>query len=413
MDSIINAQTKTRSATLWRHPDFLKLWTGQTISAVGSRVTRTALPLAAVLTLGATPAQMGFMSALGAASTLVFGLLAGVAVDRMRRRPIMIAADLVRAAILASIPLAAAMHRLTMAQLYAVIALVGFFTVFFDVAYQSYLPSLIETENLLEGNSKLSMSSATAEVAGPSVAGILVQLITAPMAILFDALSFLASALSIVLIRKREILHRVQHASGHPIAGFRFLFSHPLLRPLGCFSGTAYFFMGFFGPLYTLYAIRDLHLGAAALGIAIGFGGVANFIGAAAAPRVTRRLGLGWAFIAAALILGAASLLVPLAHGPAPLPLLFLIAQQLIGDSAWPILLINERTLRQTVAPGELLGRVNAAMQLLTAGMIPLGALAGGALAGSLGMRPTLYISVAGVLLSSLWLIFSPLRTQR
>ena len=413
MDSIINNAGKERSPTLWRHGDFLKLWSGQTISEVGSRVTRTALPLAAVMVLGATPAQMGFMSALGAASTLLFGLLAGVCVDRMRRRPIMIAADLLRAATLATIPLAAFAHRLTMAQLYAVIALVGFFTVFFDVAYQSFLPSLVETANLLEGNSKLSMSSATAEVAGPSLGGVLVQLITAPMAILLDALSFLVSAFSIVLIRKREILSRAKHASAHPIAGFRFLFSHPLLRPLGCFSGTAYFFMGFFGPLYTLYAIRDLHLGAAALGIAIGFGGVGNFIGAAAAPSATRRFGSGWTFIAAALILGGASLLVPLAHGPAPLPLIFLIAQQVIGDSAWPVFMINERTLRQTVAPGELLGRVNAAMQLLTAGMIPLGALASGALAGSLGMRPTLYISVAGVLLSSLWLIFSPLRSIR
>jgi MFS family permease len=365
------------------------------------------------MVLGATPAQMGFMSALGAASTLVFGLLAGVCVDRMRRRPIMIAADLLRAATLTTIPMAAFAHRLTMAQLYVVIALVGFFTVFFDVAYQSYLPSLVEKENLLEGNSKLAMSSATAEIAGPSLAGILVQLITAPMAILFDALSFLVSAISIVLIRKREILSGVKHASSHPIAGFRFVFSHPLLRPLGCFSGTAYFFMGFVGPLYTLYAIRDLHLGAAALGIIIGVGGVGNFIGAAAAPVANRRFGPGWSFIGGAIILSAASLLVPLAHGAAPLPLLFLVFQQLIGDSAFPVFMINERTLRQTVAPGELLGRVNAAMQLLTAGVIPLGALAGGALAGHFGIRPTLYVSVTGMFLSSGWLIFSPLRTLR
>jgi len=412
MDSITNDQGIARTATLWRHPDFLKLWSGQTISEVGSRITRTALPLAAVLVLGATPAQMGLMTAVGAASTLLFGLLAGVCVDRMRRRPIMIASDLLRAAVLASIPLAASMHRLTMAQLYVVIALAGFFTVFFDVAYQSYLPSLVETQNLLEGNSKLAMSSATAEIAGPSITGVLVQLITAPMAILFDALSFLVSAFSIVLIRKREVLVRVLHKSDHPIAGFRFVFSHPILRPLGYFSATAYFFMGFFGPLYTLYAIRDLHLGAAALGVAIGVGGVGNFIGAGLAPITIRRFGLGRTFIAAALILGGASVLVPLAHGPAPLPLLFLIVQQLVGDSAWPVFMINERTLRQTVAPGELLGRVNAAMQLLSAGMIPLGALVGGVLAGVAGTRTTLYISVIGVLLSSFWLIFSPLRSM-
>lgn len=413
MDSIINEQTKARAGTLWRHADFLKLWTGQTISEVGSRITRTAVPLAAVLTLGATPAQMGFMSAVGAASTLLFGLLAGVCVDRMRRRPIMIATDLLRAAVLASIPAAAFFNRLTMAQLYAVTALAGFLTVFFEVANQSFLPSLVETENLLEGNSKLAMSSATAEVAGPSLGGILVQLITAPMAILFDAISFVFSAVSIVLIRKREIMHRERHASNHPIAGFRFVFSHPILRPLACFSATGYFFLGFMGPLYTLYAIRELHIGAAALGIAIGMGGVGNFFGAGLAPIAIRRFGLGWTFIAAALILGGASLLIPLAQGAAPIPLTFLIAQQLMGDSAWPVFMINERTLRQTVAPGEILGRVNAAMQLLTSGVLPLGALASGVLAGVVGMRTTLFISVAGFLLSTSWLIFSPLRTMR
>ncbi len=204
VDFITNGKPKSRFGGLWRHPDFMKLWAGQTISELGSRITRDGVPYTAVIVLNAPASQMGFLTAVGAASVLLFGLLAGVWVDRFRRRPIMIAADLARAVILASIPIAAYAHRLSMAQLYVVIALAGFCTVFFDVAYQSYLPSLVERENLLEGNSKLAMSASAAEIAGPSLTGILVQLITAPIAILFDAISFLISAASVILIRKPE-----------------------------------------------------------------------------------------------------------------------------------------------------------------------------------------------------------------
>ena len=239
VDSITNGKPKSRFGGLWRHPDFMKLWAGQTISEMGSRITRDGVPYTAVIVLNAPASQMGFLTAVGAASVLLFGLLAGVWVDRFRRRPIMIAADLARAVILASIPIAAFAHRLSMAQLYVVIALAGFCTVFFDVAYQSYMPSLVERENLLEGNSKLAMSASAAEIAGPSLTGFLVQLITAPIAILFDAISFLVSAVSVMLIRKPEPAHQPSTTKPHPIAGLRFVFSHPLLRPLACFSITA------------------------------------------------------------------------------------------------------------------------------------------------------------------------------
>src|SRR5260370_14227041 len=273
MDSIINAEAKVRSGGLWRHSGFVKLWIGQTISELGSRITREGLPLTAVLVLNATPFQMGLMTAVGAASALLFGLVAGVFVDGMRGRPIMIVADLARAAILLSIPIAAYCDRLAMAQLYVVIALAGFFTVFFDVAYQTYLPSLVERENLLEGNSKLAMSTAAAEIAGPSLTGLLVQLLTAPIAILFDAVSFLLSALCVSLIRKPEPAYQAPAIASHPkqevLAGLRFVVKHPMLRPLAGFFTTAFIFFGFVGPLYVLYAIRDLHLGPAALGFAI------------------------------------------------------------------------------------------------------------------------------------------------
>jgi MFS family permease len=401
---------------LWRHPDFLKLWTGQTISELGSRITRDGVPMTAVLVLGAQPSQMGFLTAVGAASTLLFGLLAGVWADRIRRRPIMIAADLARAALLVTIPMAAFLHRLSMPQLYAVVGLAGFCTVFFDVAYQSYLPSLVERENLLEGNSKLAMSSSIAEIAGPSLTGVLVQLITAPIAILFDALSFLVSALSLGLIRKKE--PRVEPLSAHhvreeTIAGLRFVFRHPLLRPLACFSAQTFFFFGFIGPLYVLYAIRDLRLPPAALGIVIAFGGVGALGSAGLAPRIARRLGIGRTFIVSVVIAVAAYTFLPLAHGAVAMAMGFLVIQQLIGDSALMLFNINERTLRQSVAPDDVLGRVNAAMQLLTLGIYPIGALVCGLVAQNLGVRATLAAAISGIAVASLWLIASPLPKLR
>ena len=410
MNLIINGKAKSRFSGLWRHPDFMKLWTGQTISELGSRITRDGVPLTAVIVLHAQPSQMGIITAIGAASILLFGLLAGMWVDRMRRRPIMIAADLGRAAILATIPMAAFAHRLSMTQLYVVIALAGFCTVFFDVAYQSYMPSLVERDNLLEGNSKLAMSSSAAEIAGPSLTGILVQLITAPVAILFDAISFLISAASVALIRKPEPPHQPSSGQPHPIAGLRFVFGHPLLRPLALFSVTAFLFLGFLGPLYVLYAIRDLRLTPAELGMAIGMGGVGSMIGATLAPAIGRRLGLGHTFIGAAITMAAAYALIPLAQGPRPMALIFLIGSQLVGDFAFTAYFVNALTLRQSLAPEDMLGRVNAAMQLLTRGVIPLSALASGILAGAIGVRPTITIAVAGILSASVWLIASPVR---
>jgi predicted MFS family arabinose efflux permease len=359
---------------------------------------------------------MGFLAATGAASVLLFGLVAGVWADRVRRRPILISMDLVRAALLATIPLAAFLNRLSMAQLYAVIALAGFCTVFFDVAYQSYLPSLVERDELLEGNSKLAQSSAVAEIAGPGLTGVLVQLITAPIAIFFDALSFLVSAISVVAIRKPE--PPVRPASEHhwteeTMAGLRFIFGHPLLRPMACFSACAFFCFGAMGTLYVLYAIRTLSLPPAALGLAIATGGAGSMLGATFGPRIGRALGLGRTFIVSIAVVVCSQILIVLAHGPVSLALAFLIAQQLMGDTAFTTFNIHEIALRQSIAPGVVLGRVNAAMQLLTRGIYPLGALMAGVLAQNIGIRATLAAGVAGVALSMLWLIASPLRRVR
>jgi MFS family permease len=401
---------------LWTRPDFLKLWVGQTISELGSRISREGIPLTAVLVLHSGALEMGFLSAFGASAVLAFGLVAGVWVDRVRRRPILIAADVGRALILASIPLAAMQGRLSMAQLYAVVALTGVLTVVFDVAYPSYLPSLVERDQILDGNSKLALSGSAAEIVGPGLTGTLVQLITAPVAILFDAVSFLVSALTLGLIRKAEpppVAREPEHLWTEALAGFRFIAGDPVLRPLALRAVTAYLFHSCLGPLYILYALQVLHLRPAPLGLIIGLGGVGALAGAFLAPRSERWLGRGALFLLSSALVGLAMLFIPMA-GFLPAPAVaFLVAQQLLGDSAFAVYAIHEVSLRQTVTPEGVLGRVNAAMQLLTRGVWPVGALLGGTLASQIGIRPTLTVAALGILLSTLWLLAPSLRRLR
>jgi len=421
------------SHRLLADPDFRKLWSAQAISELGSRITREGIPLTALLVLHAGTVQMGLLNALGGIAVLVFGLAAGVWIDRLRRRPVLIAADLGRAALLASIPAAALAGRLTMAQLYAVAALAGVMTIFFYVADQSYLPALVERERILEANSKLTLSSTIAEIAGPGLTGFLVQAITAPIAILFDALSFLASALLLAGIRKREPpppRRPPEHVLAATLAGMRHIFADPVLRPLGLRSATAWVFHGFLGTLYMLFAIDVLGLRPGVLGIVIATGGASATAGAFLAPRLERRVPLGPTFLATSAIYGLTLFLVPLAGlagtaaPPAAPPagagspggwlaVALLIAAQLIGDMMFTVYSINEVSLRQRVAPPDLLGRINAGMQLLARGVYPLGALLGGYLGARLGVRPTLALAAAGLLLSTLWLLPAPLRRLR
>src|SRR5512133_2672970 len=275
---------------LWRNPDFIKLWTGQTISTLGSHITNGGLPLLAVITLKASPFQMGLLQAVGSAPVLLFSLVAGVWVDRLRRRPILIAADLGRALILATIPLAAVLGWLTIWHIYFVIALTGILTVLFNTAYRAYLPALVEQEHIVEGNSKLALSDSAAEVVGPGLTGVLVQTITAPIAILFDALSFVVSAVSLLFIRKGELPPNLagerQSVLQEAREGVRAVMREPILLALTATDATMSFFGNFIGVLYALYAIRVLHLSPAAIGLTIGVGGASSLIGALLAERV-------------------------------------------------------------------------------------------------------------------------------
>jgi MFS family permease len=399
---------------LWRSSDFVKFWLGQTVSRFGSGITGIALPLTGVLLLAATPSQMGILSALDGAAVLAIGLFVGVWVDRVRRRPLLIATDLGRAFILGTVPLAALFGVLRIEQLYAVAALTGIFTVIFNVANQSFLPSLIPQTALVEGNSKLGVSDSLAEIGGPAVAGPLVQLISAPFAVFFDALSFLFSAFCLGLIRKPEppvavaenrmsIWHDLVH-------GLHEVLKNPLLRSLAGGVGAFNFFGNFVGALYALYVVRELHAAPIFLGFLIATGGVSALVGAFIAERVVRRFGLGLTAGATLFIYGATGLLIPLAAGPTAIALSFLFTSQLAGDASVSIHLITEVSLRQSIVPGNMLGRTNASLQFLSQGVAPIGALLAGILGELIGLRLTILIGVLGVMAAGALLLLSPIR---
>ncbi len=394
--------------------DFAKLWAGQTISEVGSRITREGLPLTALLILQANAAQMGILLSISSASVLVFSLFAGVVVDRFRKRPIMMATDLGRAGLLGLVPLSALTHTLSFSFLLAIAAAAGILTVLFDVAYQSYLPVLVEAEELMESNRRLSMSSSAAEMVGPAFAGVLVQAITAPLAILIDAISFVVSAISVWIIRKPEPAPECKHGGPllpEPLDGIRFIWGHTALRALLLRSATAFLFMGLTFALYSLNAIRIVHMSVSTFGIAIALGGAGSLAGASVAARLSTRHGPGRTFFTTAVLIGIAQLFIPLSSQFPRFGVVFLCVQQLCGDLVWTIYLVNETTIRQLLAPQSVMGRVNSAMQLASRGMLPFGALSGGFIASRIGISLTLWVGACGVLLSCLWLI--PLRNSR
>lgn len=403
-------------AGLWRHPGFLKLWVGQTISIFGSAITGLALPLAAVLLLDAGPAQMGLLGAADFAPFLLVGLFAGVWVDRLSRRRVLIAGDVGRALLLLTIPLAALLGALRMEQLYVVGFLTGVLTVFFDVAYQSFLPSLVQREQLVEGNSKLEVSRSVGNIAGPGLAGALVQLVTAPLAILLDALSFLVSACFLAWIRAPEVVRQAEQRRSmwNEIGeGLRIVLGNPLLRSIAGCTGTSNLFSSTLYSLYVLYVTRELGVTPALLGLVFSVGSAGGLLGALLAGRAARTFRLGPTIVVSGGMTGVATLLILLARGPlfAVVPLLA-AAQFLVGLGV-PIYNINQVSLRQAICPHRLQGRMNATMRFIVWGTLPIGALIGGALGERIGLWPTMAVGAIGMLLAPLWVYFSPVRSLR
>ncbi len=400
---------------LWRHRDFRLLWGGETVSELGSQVSVLAIPLLAVRTLHATTFEVALLAAASTAAFLIVGLPAGVWVDRIRRRWVMMAADVGRMLALASVPVAYALGALTLGQLVAVTLLTGVLTVFFDVAYQSYLPSLVGREHLVEGNAKLTGSAEAATVAGPSVAGLLVDVIGASYAIALDSVSFLVSGAAVAAIRTREPKPEVPEGGHRSLVhdmgeGLRFVFGNVLLRAIAATTATANVFSGISTAVEVVFLVRTVHASPAVIGLMFTLGGLGGVLGAFAAGPIARRFGGARATIIG-LGFGVGVLLVPLSQ-PGPRVLLFGFGL-MAGGFAAVVYNVNQVSFRQHLCPDRLLGRMNATMRFIVWGVIPIGALIGGVLGTVLGLRTTLWIGSVGSVLSIVWLLASPMRTMR
>lgn len=397
-----------------RDREFVKLWTGQTVSQVGSVVTRTALPLLALLVLRAGPTQMAGLTVARSIGVLIVALVAGAWVDRLRRRPVLIATDLFRAALLFSVPAAFLAGDLGMELLYVVAFAVAALGSLFTSAYHAYLPGLVGVDRVLEANSRIATSEAIAEVGGPGFAGALVQIVSAPFAVLVDAVSFVVSAASIAMIRAPES-SRPSREERRPIfeeirEGGGFVRRNALVFPVAASSVTEHFFGSFYGALYTLFLLDDLHLSPFLIGIVISAGGVGSLVGSLAARRLARAIGLGPSMIACAAVSTVIGVLTPLAAGPVLVATIMVFLPQLFGDAMNTIQWIGQDTVVQTATPDRVLGRVSATIEFLSHGVAPLGAVAAAFVAETFGVRAGIAVGWAGGATAVLWLFFSPLR---
>jgi len=400
------------------HRNFRLLWGGQTISQIGSQVTVWALPLTAVLLLHASPTQTGLLMAARVMPYLLAGLFAGAWVDRVLRRPVMIMADVGRAVLLLSIPIAAWFGALSLTQLYAVAFGTGLLAVLFDVAYVAFLPSVIASEELIKSNSRLEASNAIAGIAGPGLAGILVQLLSGPIAILVDALSFVGSFGSLALMRVHETIHRSSaHKSPQWFSeigqGIQTLASHPLFRPLALSSAIFVFFDAMLIAIYTPYLIRELHIAPALIGVIFAVAGCGGLLGAVIAERITRRAGIGRAMVGGIFVAALAEVVITVAQGPVLMAAALVTLGEAGVQGGDAVASIANLSARQIVVPGALQGRVSATMRVLTAGSTTVGSIVGGWSGDHIGLRPTVIVAGVGTLIAGLWLWFSPVRQVR
>ena len=387
---------------------FRRFWLGQTISLVGDQVGAIALPLAAVLVLDVGPAQMGYLTAALLAPNLLFALHLGAWVDRRgRRRQAMIAADVGRAGLAATIPLAYVFDALTIEQLYVVAFLSGTLSVLFFVSYSTLFTSIVPRERLVEGNQLVHGSRALSYVGGPSLGGFLVQLFSAPFALIADAVSFLLSALFLGRIDAVEPPTE-QAERGHLVSGARFIWRQPILRAELGATATINLFNFVFFALFVLYATETLHVRPATLGLVLGSGAVGGVVGSLVTGRLARRFGIGPAFVAGCVLFPAPLLLVPAAGGPKPVVLAMLFLAEFGSGLGVMMLDISAGSINQALVPDRLRARFSGAFMVVNYGVRPLGGLLGGWLGSTIGLRPTLWIATAGALAGVLFLLPSP-----
>ncbi|MEV4704645.1 MFS transporter [Actinoplanes sp. NPDC049316] len=389
---------------------FGKLWAGQTISQFGDRITELALPVIAVVGLSAGPTQVGLLTAAVWTPNL-FAVLVGSWVDRRPdRRRLLIAADLLRAAALMSLPVAHWLGAVTLTQLFAVALLAGAGQVLFSSAYPSFFVALVHRDRYVDANSKLSISRSASFVAGPALGGLLIQALTAPIALLADALSFLASALLITRIKTGPA---PVSASASPLSGLRYVLRHEYLRAgLGCVTTVNFF--GFVAQaLLALFATRTLGLPVSLLGLALGFGAFGGLAGAALAPRISRRFGVGRTMLLGAVLFPAPTAAIAVAAGPSWLAAAVLGAAEAVAGFGVMLMDINLNSVMAVAMADEMRSRVAGVYGTINYGARPLGAAVGGLLGDLLGLRPTLLVAAVGGVLGSLWLVRSPLPRVR
>ena len=397
--------------TLWHHPNFLRLWIGQSVSQFGNQFTGLALQFLAVKTLLASPAEIGILAALGTLPFLLIGLLVGVWVDRHRRRPILIVGDFGRGVIVVAIAALTVLGLVRMEYLYVLAFATGVLTVFFDVSYQAYLPALVPREQIVEGNSKLEATNTSAQVAGPVLAGVVVQSLGYAFAFVSDGLSFFFSAGLMSRISKEETPptpSERRSVRADIREGLRVVFRDRRLWSIAGCTGTANLFSGALFALFTLYAIRTLGLEPVAIGIIGGIGGIGGIIGAVTANRLAKRIGVGRAIVLSIFIGSLSAFGIVFATPALAFP--FLTATVFVGSLGSLWYNINQVSLRQSLVPIRLQGRLNATIRFLVWGTLPIGSVIGGILGQVIGVYPAIVIAAVGGLVAVLWVFFSPVR---
>jgi MFS family permease len=402
---------------LWSHPDFVKLWTGQSISEVGSQVSQLALPWLAAVGLHASPFQFSLLGVLGFMPFILFALPAGVWVDRLRRRYILIAGDAARAVLLIIIPILWATHELRIWHLLVLQFVIGVFTVFFDVAYQSYLPALVEREHLIDGNSKIQLTASIAQVGGPNLSGVLIAAITAPYAIVVDAASFVVSSVFMISMRHREEPPKYDVSNPRPKMwpqvkeGLDWVVKHPWLRAIAACTATSNFFSSTAFAIVLLYMVRVLHLSAYEVAAVFAVTSVGSIVASLCTGRLNRWLGVGPTIVWSIFVSSVAAIGYPLAPKSFPLPLLMIAGVGFgFGAVAYNI---TQVSLRQAITPERLQGRMNAAMRWIVWGTIPLGTLFGGGLATWFSLRTAIWVGSVGQMAAFLPVTMGSLKRVR
>lgn len=422
----MSAPADSRQALI-RNPRFLRLWAAETISHFGSSITGIALPFVAITLLQAGPLEVAILNLADFLPFLLIGLLVGALVDRLPRRAVLIGGDLGRAILILTIPLAYLAGVLSLPQLIAVGFLVGVLTVFFDVAYQAYLPSLIGREDLVEGNSKLEFSRSAAGLLGPGLGGLLVDLLRAPIAMLVDAASFLASALFLATIRDQggaaAALNDASESKSNGTApaptrgtmrreiaeGLRYVFGHPALRTIGAATATSNLFSSIGGAAFMLFAINELQMTPALIGLAFSLGSVGGLVASLVAGPLSRRFGVGRVIVVTVALGGPFEFAVGLGSaGADALNLALIAAAGFAMGGSGTIYNINQVSLRQAITPEAMSGRMNATMRWFVWGTMPIGSIIGGIIGETLGVRAAILIGGAGATLAFVPLLFGP-----